>query len=228
MSFFDKLAQWLDLDDFDKRDKIAFVSLACVAVVVVVLWVMQLQNNIVGPLYGGLSPEKIKQAARDEQAQIASADAELKSKDTDTDGLSDWDEMNLYKTSPYLADSDSDNINDYEEVKKGTDPNCPTGQDCSGATTQSEDLMSENQALESLLNQGVDQNITSTVTPGLEQSNTSSSLSAEEKEALKNILGDSKDPAVLRNFLLASGADKAYIDSLKDEDLQLVINEILK
>jgi len=228
MSFFDKLAEWLDLDDFDKRDKVAFVSLACVAVVIVVLWVMQLQNNIVGPLYGGLSPAKIKQAALNEQAQVASADAELKNKDTDTDGLSDWDEMNLYKSSPYLADSDSDNINDYEEVKKGTDPNCPTGQNCTGASTNSEDSMFENQALNNLLEQSANQNVSSTATPNLGQGNTNAPLSAEEKEALKKILGDSKDPAVLRNFLLASGADKAYVDSLKDQDLQQVINEILK
>ncbi|MFA5954772.1 MAG: hypothetical protein WC817_04515 [Patescibacteria group bacterium] len=51
--------------------------------------------------------------------------------DTDGDGLSDADEVNVYKTSPYLADSDSDGIPDGQEIANSTDPNCPTGQDCS-------------------------------------------------------------------------------------------------
>lgn len=36
--------------------------------------------------------------------------------DTDLDGLSDDDEINVYGTNPNLADSDFDGLNDYEEV----------------------------------------------------------------------------------------------------------------
>ncbi len=54
----------------------------------------------------------------------------LKAKDTDQDGLNDYDELRVYRTSPYIADSDSDGIHDGEEVKKGTDPNCPQGKKC--------------------------------------------------------------------------------------------------
>lgn len=38
------------------------------------------------------------------------------STDTDGDGLSDWDELVLYKTSPLLADTDGDGWSDYAEV----------------------------------------------------------------------------------------------------------------
>ena len=58
--------------------------------------------------------------------------AGLKTKDTDGDGLSDYDEVYIYNTSPYLLDTDSDGIGDGQEVKKGTDPNCPPDQDCRG------------------------------------------------------------------------------------------------
>lgn len=55
-----------------------------------------------------------------------------KKKDTDGDGLTDYDEVALYSTSPYLPDSDSDGITDGKEVKDGTDPNCKPGGDCGG------------------------------------------------------------------------------------------------
>ena len=55
--------------------------------------------------------------------------------DTDVDGLSDWDELNTYGTSPYLADSDSDGVVDSEEIKNNTDPNCPVGKVCGTSLT---------------------------------------------------------------------------------------------
>jgi len=36
--------------------------------------------------------------------------------DTDNDGLSDWDEINKYKTNPNVADTDGDGLKDGEEV----------------------------------------------------------------------------------------------------------------
>jgi outer membrane protein OmpA-like peptidoglycan-associated protein len=44
--------------------------------------------------------------------------------DTDGDGLSDGDEVNVYKTNPLKADSDGDGLNDGDEIKVyKTDPN---------------------------------------------------------------------------------------------------------
>ncbi|MBI2050557.1 MAG: hypothetical protein HYT31_02010 [Parcubacteria group bacterium] len=57
-------------------------------------------------------------------------DARLRVIDTDEDGLDDWSELNVHKTSPYLADSDSDGATDSEEVALGTDPVCPAGRVC--------------------------------------------------------------------------------------------------
>jgi hypothetical protein len=43
--------------------------------------------------------------------------------DTDGDGLSDWDEIAVYKTNPDRADTDGDGLSDGEEVMRyGTDP----------------------------------------------------------------------------------------------------------
>ena len=43
--------------------------------------------------------------------------------DRDGDGLSSWDEINVYHTDPGLADSDGDGISDGDEVSGGTGPN---------------------------------------------------------------------------------------------------------
>jgi Bacterial TSP3 repeat len=42
--------------------------------------------------------------------------------DTDSDGLSDYDELNFYNTNPYNADSDGDGFSDGEEVQNGYNP----------------------------------------------------------------------------------------------------------
>jgi hypothetical protein len=54
----------------------------------------------------------------------------LKTMDTDGDGLSDYEEMYLWYSSPYLADSDSDGVGDKEEIAAGSDPNCPVNMVC--------------------------------------------------------------------------------------------------
>lgn len=55
---------------------------------------------------------------------------QLRKMDTDSDGLTDYDELYLFRTSPFLSDSDSDGIVDGAEVAQDTDPNCPQGQTC--------------------------------------------------------------------------------------------------
>jgi hypothetical protein len=68
------------------------------------------------------------------------ADAEkiaaMKETDTDGDGLTDYDEVYLYGTSSYLADSDSDNFSDKEEISSGNDPNCAAGKICPKLTEE--------------------------------------------------------------------------------------------
>jgi hypothetical protein len=54
----------------------------------------------------------------------------LKSKDTDNDGITDFDESYVFKTSPYLEDSDSDGRSDKDELVAGGNPNCPSGKEC--------------------------------------------------------------------------------------------------
>ncbi|MFZ4773196.1 MAG: hypothetical protein ACOYK9_04310, partial [Chlamydiia bacterium] len=154
----------------DKNQKIAAAGLAVFAVLVIVLWFAQLKSSIYGPFN---APVNQNQVATVEQ----NSDEALKAKDTDGDSLSDYDELNIYGTSPYLEDTDGDGLKDGDEIKNNTDPNCPSGRDCTGglnnpvatdttatgqATTTGASVLpdaglnnitSQNETLNSLLNQ---------------------------------------------------------------------------
>ncbi|MBI2410892.1 MAG: hypothetical protein HYV32_03320 [Candidatus Kerfeldbacteria bacterium] len=71
-----------------------------------------------------------------DQSDEAKSLAELQNQDSDSDGLSDFEEQYYYSTSAYLADSDSDSITDKDELSAGTNPNCPEGGDCAQTRTE--------------------------------------------------------------------------------------------
>lgn len=70
----------------------------------------QIRSQILDPFAVGSSP------AGSAAAQAAS--------DTDGDGLNDELELQVYGTSPFLPDSDSDGVLDGQEVAAGSSPTC--------------------------------------------------------------------------------------------------------
>lgn len=97
-----------------------------------------------------------------EQKNLVTDLLELQAKDTDKDGLSDYDEIYIYKTSPYLSDTDSDGYLDKEEIDTGHDPLCPVGQDCRGVESPDESNVNPQDILpydESLLQQDGEEEI---------------------------------------------------------------------
>jgi hypothetical protein len=88
-----------------------------------VLGGIQLQRTVKDPF--SLVKNQTNSAKPEEVALL-----ELQAKDTDGDGITDYDELYTYNTSPYIADSDSDSVSDKDEVNRGTDPNCPEGKSC--------------------------------------------------------------------------------------------------
>ncbi|MBU1348790.1 hypothetical protein KJ781_01835 [Patescibacteria group bacterium] len=56
--------------------------------------------------------------------------AEAKRRDTDGDGISDYDEEHVLSTSPYLRDTDGDGTPDNVELAMGQNPNCGLGDTC--------------------------------------------------------------------------------------------------
>lgn len=87
----------------------------------------------------------------------------LKTKDTDGDAISDYDELYTAHTSPYLKDSDGDGTDDKKEIDKGFDPNCPQGRTCSSSSVTATNT--DNSSLtpvflrQALLSSGVSQSV---------------------------------------------------------------------
>lgn len=118
------------------REKINTALVLVVAVFAVFLGYYQLSYNISHPFTYAETKSSTNVSADDLKLQLATIIAE-QNKDTDGDGLTDAQEINVYYSSPFLDDSDSDSIADGVEIRQGTDPNCPSGQNCFNQTAAS-------------------------------------------------------------------------------------------
>ncbi len=222
-------------EPLSKNQKMAVAGLAVFAVLIIGLWLVQLRNNIYGPFNAGTANTAEQTLASDQAAK----DQALKNKDTDGDGLSDYDELNIYHTSPYLADTDGDGILDGVEIKNSTDPNCPQGRTCAGGSMINEsnpasasstsltpesglnNLQNQNNTLNSLLNQfGATQ--PAPAGAGTGTGNSAGNLTSDQLQALKNM-----DAASLRQLLIQNGMPQATLDKISDADLLKSFQETL-
>ncbi len=206
-NFSDNNSSDFSFKNMPRPQKTAVVLLLGLGVVILFFGALQFRNRVVSPFQVDISG-------------LATADSavDTANKDTDSDGLSDYDEFNVYQTSPYLEDSDSDGLSDSVETKNGTDPNCPLGQDCIGGN---------NFAIE--VATGTDSTISNASSTdyssgGLGTINVSSSTSETD---LRNALAGQVDAATLRQILLDNGADKTMLDAITDADLLKSYQEVL-
>jgi len=211
-------------NNINKNQKIAATVLVFFAVITILLWVMQFKKNIaINSL--NTTPQEQTNIATEKPANVIEED--MKNKDTDNDKLTDWEELNLYNTSPYLEDSDSDGLSDSEEIASDSDPNCPEGRDCT------ENILSEKKSSDSdMSTENVDtlnqllKNFDSTANQK-QDSISNQSDSSIESELLGEAFGD-LEPSVLREMLLEYGMDKKVLDQIGDEDLKKDFAEMLK
>lgn len=199
----------------EKNQKIALAALSVIAVFFVVMWVVQFNRSIADPFAYKGEPEKTNNTPEED----ANSEAVLKAKDTDQDGLNDFDELAVYKTSPYLEDSDSDGLADGEEVKKGTDPNCPAGRNCATAGT----LENASSTPASPINKTDSADDLNNILNQL-NSQTIQSPPAD----VQNLLEGKADAASLRQALLDAGMDKRILDAMTDKQLLDSYQETLK
>lgn len=184
-----------------RPQKIAVILLSLVACGIIGVWIWQFENRINSPFR--LSPED-KILAEEAAKKKAEEETINRTKDTDNDGLTDYDETNIYGTSPYLEDTDGDNISDFDEVRIGSDPLCAEGSDCSLFTSDKTDNLGD-------ATEEVSQNPAEKV---------------EDDLLIKALSGDG-NAETMRQILLQAGASKEEVDLISDEDLMNMYMEIL-
>ncbi len=181
-------------EEMDKARKLAGALLIILGLTVLILGLFYIKRNI------NLATAFKKNAARS-QKQLESVLA-LQSKDTDNDGLSDYEELYLYGTSLYLGDTDSDGFTDKNEIASNEDPNCPRGENC--------------------LNGG------SLASPYSEDQQIKPTIPEEPpQELITNPLENLSAPK-LRSMLKDAGFEESVLNQISDEELEKLYQESLK
>lgn len=147
----------------------------------------------------------------EEEAQLSAAQ---KARDTDSDGLNDYDELFVYKTSPYLADSDSDGFSDSAELTSGNDPNCPSGKTCAST------VASVNATIDA--GEAIVEGLTEPVAPDLQAAQELLDSAGGAENLLQSLTA-----ADLRQLLIANGVSEAEVNALNDEELMVMYGEAL-
>lgn len=170
----------------------------------------------------------------------------LKEKDTDQDGLTDYDELYLYKTSPYIPDSDSDGYADGEEVKSNQDPNCPAGVSCASLTLpgdaqaapnlpdnldaltpdQIRSLLLQNGASAEELNSLSDEELIN-LYQQVKQESQSTNGGDTGLSDLKPADYEAITPEQIRSMLKDQGVSEEDLNNLTDADLRELLNQVI-
>ncbi len=108
------------------HQKLGLVVVVVIGLTTLIFGFISIRKSIFEPFVRRPSGITFKSTEQLEKERIES----LKNKDTDSDQLTDYDELYIYRTSPFLEDTDSDGDLDGYEVAHGTDPNCPKGKEC--------------------------------------------------------------------------------------------------
>lgn len=154
--------------------------------------------------------EKVLSLSEQEAAQIE----EQKKTDTDEDGLVDYDELYVYKTSPYLSDSDSDGFDDKTEIFSNHNPNCPEGKDCltasvAGLETPTEAGSGQAGFLSGIFNTS--------------EFSDASFQSADDIKALFTQMGASE----VRSILISQGVPKEQVDAMTNDQVMALLQSSL-
>lgn len=155
-----------------------------------------------------LKGDKFTTSSQREQQELEAS----KTRDTDGDGVTDYDELNIYKTSPYLTDSDSDGFDDKTEIFSGNDPTCPKDTECKAEDEVATDTSEIPELVEAF------GNASSILSAGEFDFNSPEDVEAFFKQATLD---------EIRNALLKAGVPQDELDQISDEALEEFFNSTL-
>ncbi len=182
-----------------KEQKIGLFMLFVFAILAVGLGVLQIRNTLYGPF-------ALKNTAPNISIDDVNSVEAQQLRDTDRDGLNDFDELYIYGTSVYLADSDSDGLTDKQEVDNGKNPLCAEGSQCVGITDESS--AAERNASSTLAILGVGAN-------------------DDLGEAPIDLATALQDPVQIKKMLVEAGVSADLLKNVTDADLMLMVNEVM-
>lgn len=174
-----------------KEQKIGFVFLLVFGFVGLILGVLQIRNTMFEPFK---LTSKIPSTVKDSINDVNN----LRYRDTDHDGLSDYDETYEYGTSPYLYDTYGYGKSDKEVVDKGLPLCANAGKNCTDLSTAA----------------AVATTSTSSTAPVAE-------FTISDLNALMT------DPKKIRELLLKNGVGKDVLDKMSDAELLQLVNQIM-
>lgn len=203
--------------NFTPEQKISVGILSVCGLLAIGLSLYQLHQSIRDPFLSNTAEVlAFKQTLAPTSDQV---EAKQKRTDTDGDGLSDWDEVNVYHTNPNLRDSCGDGMPDNVRVTTGKNINCTdkTGGRSGAIDTSAVDATSSqlfgNQVSASADNSSI---ISGFAQAALQAQAASGSTSTAGIDASAGFIP--RDPKAIR-AALAGNVDQATLDSITDAQL---------
>ncbi|MBI2427078.1 MAG: hypothetical protein HYV34_04485 [Candidatus Kerfeldbacteria bacterium] len=240
----------------DQERRAIAIFIAGVGVVALIFGYLGIRQNLREPyayLYKDVSDEElaaIQKQISDVFNKETNTLQDLQKKDTDADGLNDYNELYVYATSPYLLDTDGDTFSDSQEVNSGNDPNCPSGQQCGSrvepadTTLPDPETASPDEIRAVLLQAGIDQEALSFLsdtdllalyTETVKE--TGLDLSKITPEKIVEILSRDQNeitaanitPAEIRDLLLLTGeVTREDLAGISDEELMATYEQVVQ
>lgn len=201
------------------HQKLGFSVFVVIGLATLVLASMQIRNLVAKPFVFS-TDISFRSATEIEQEN----ERTLRAQDTDLDGLNDYDELNVFRTSPFLEDSDSDGVNDGTEVATNNDPNCPKGKECRAAKISGGNATPNGTASASATtNTGAGQDPSGAYEAIVETFGNSATLTKEQITAKLDVMTSTE----LRTFLVKMGIPPAALQKADDATLKQLLRETL-
>jgi hypothetical protein len=194
----------------NREQKAGFIMVAGFGALALIFGVFYVWKHVASPFVISYTGPKFLTGDEQREQEMEA----LRNEDTDGDGLSDYDELYLYRTSPYIADSDSDGIGDKTEIDSGADPNCAPSMPCSNVNDAVNPTTLKDTFIEAQVAATASAGTSAApITPNLQD--LAAMFSAMSTEDLQKILID-------------AGGDEASVKALSDEELRAAIVQALQ
>ncbi len=185
--------------EFTREQKFGYAVVIACGVLAVTFGMFYMVKHVKAPFIISYTGNKLLTGDDAKAAEVAAQ----KAADTDGDTVSDYDEANIYGSSPYLTDTDSDGTSDNVEIANNMDPTCAKGAACEDDVDTIQDGSSIDDGM---------------VGASIAATGAEAAAAAAQLEQMQTML--SNIPAAeIRASLVASGADQAQVDAMTDDEV---------